>query len=131
MVLLIHTAPFSYEDGADFTSFTGRQLTISENGTGCVSVQVRDDSTTEAPEQFFVTLSAPFGSGITIQQPSQATVTILDDDGMYKNSNLLHGIFSDLTYFLHLTYHMNKWMQSQFLGLHEQNTQLLKVAVCL
>ena len=79
MVLLIHAAnPF----GGDFVGFTGRQVAISENGTGCVSVQVRDDSITEGPEQFFVTLSAPF-SGIIIQQPSTATVTILDDgDGM-------------------------------------------------
>ena len=80
MVLLIHAAnPF----GGDFFGFTGRQVAISENGTGCVSVQVRDDSITEGPEQFFVTLSASFGSAIIIQQPSRATVTILDDgDGM-------------------------------------------------
>ena len=76
-----------FRDG-DFFGFTERQVTISKNGTVCVSVQVRDDSITEGPEQFFVNLSAPFGSGIIIQQPSRATVTIVDDDGMNKSFNL-------------------------------------------
>ena len=48
-----------------------------------MDIQVRDDNIAEDPEQFFVTLSVPFGTrGVTIQQP-RATVTILDDgDGM-------------------------------------------------
>ena len=47
-----------------------------------MDIDIRDDSVAEGPEQFFVSLVGS-GSQITIQSPSTATVTIIDDgDGM-------------------------------------------------
>ena len=68
----------------DFNNITDAEVRISDNRTGCIDIQIRDDSIAEGPEQFFVALSVPFGTrGITIQPNSTATVTILDDgDGL-------------------------------------------------
>ena len=65
--------------------FINKEVSISENGTGCVDIQARDDDIMEGPEQFFVTLSVPFGTSGIVIRPNRATVTILDDgDGMCK-----------------------------------------------
>ena len=74
---------------SDFTTLD-REVSISEDGTGCVDIEVIDDNIIESPEQFFVNLTVPFRTtGIIIQPNTTATVTILDDDGMYMhNSNL-------------------------------------------
>ena len=58
-----------------------------------MDIQARDDNIAEGPEQFFVTLSVPFGTrGVTIRRP-RATVTILDDgDGMCENGGNISNI---------------------------------------
>ena len=57
-----------------------------------MDIEVIDNDITEGPEQFFVSLSVPFRTTKIIIEPnSTATVTILDDDGMYKTQTcLLH-----------------------------------------
>ena len=71
------------DNGIDYTALD-REVSISQNGTGCVDIEVRDDDIGEGPEQFFVTLSAS-ETGIIIQPNSTATVTILDDEeGIHK-----------------------------------------------
>ena len=68
-------------DDGDYTTLS-RDVNISNNGTGCVDIEARDDDLAEGPEQFFVTISTS-ESGIIIQQ-NRATVTILDDEeGVY------------------------------------------------
>ena len=70
-----------------------------------MDIEVIDNDITEGPEQFFVSLSAPFGAtGIIIQPNSTATVTILDDDGMYKTQTCLFHMYVFLNYMPHFNW---------------------------
>lgn len=83
-----------FRQSGDYNTTLNREVRISENGTGCVDIEVVDDDITEGPEQFLVDISLPSGTimGILIQPNSTATVTILDDDGMYRTQTCIHQI---------------------------------------
>ena len=50
----------------------------------CVSIPITSDSTHEPPEDFIVDLETPHN--VEKGEPSMATVTIIDDDGMAIHS---------------------------------------------
>ena len=59
-------------------TFTGDQE------VACVSIPITNDSTHEPPEDFIVDLETPHN--VEKGEPSMATVTIIDDDGMAIHS---------------------------------------------
>ena len=100
-VVLLTTEPlgrdtyfsFSTQDGTavniDFDRVVGSVVIFNEgasNGaTKQISVSIIDDSRTESTESFTVTLSSTNGGGLVPTTPSTATVSIIDNDSMYKN----------------------------------------------
>jgi hypothetical protein len=82
------TADGSALAGADYTTTTG-QLTWSngEGGSKTITVAIHNDQVREGSESFTVILSNP--SGATLGSPSNATVTINDDEGRFPIEILL------------------------------------------
>lgn len=64
--------------GSDYMALSGTVDITDGNTTGTITVTPVDDSETESNETVIVSLSS--GVGYTVGSPSQATVTITDDD---------------------------------------------------
>jgi len=65
--------------GSDYVEASGNLLFADRETTKTIRLTIINNSTVEANETFQVVLSAPTG-GATLGVPSQATVTIVDDD---------------------------------------------------
>lgn len=66
--------------GSDYTGVSGGTISFADGeATKTIRVSIINDSNVEINEAFQVALSAPTG-GATLGNPSQATVTIVDDD---------------------------------------------------
>lgn len=66
---------------SDFTPLTGIVTFTAGTTRQAINVPLNDDTATEAPETFLVTLSNPFR--VTLTSPYTTTVTISDDDGAH------------------------------------------------
>jgi subtilisin family serine protease len=66
--------------GSDYTATSGTLNFPVGLFSATFTVPITQDATSEPHESFFVTLSNPSGSGVLLGTPSQATVTIHDDD---------------------------------------------------
>ena len=70
-------------DGSDYVGWSNVLLTFNANTTSIVvSVNLTDDSVYEGKEDFSGTLTLVSDSPRVIVHPSNAVVTILDDEGM-------------------------------------------------
>ncbi len=70
-------------DGADFTGSSGTLVFLEGETSKQIVIPIAQDAEDEADETISVTLSNPF-LGTTIEGPSTATITILDDDPLGK-----------------------------------------------
>ena len=66
--------------GTDYNAGSGTVTFAAGATTATISLTIRGDRTAEPDETFVVTLSSPTG-GLALGSPSQATVTIVNDDG--------------------------------------------------
>ena len=70
--------------GSDFNLPPGSvSFSDGESGSKAVSVNIVDNSESEAPETVVISLNTPTG-GANIGAPGSTTLTILDDDGFYS-----------------------------------------------
>ena len=65
------------------------------------NVSITDDNVLEDDENFLLTIdTSSLPNNVTVDNPSQATVTIVDNDGMYISSNITNIVDK------HLSLHM-------------------------
>lgn len=76
------STPISATPGADYTEVSGAvEWADGDETPKTIVIPIRDDVLSEDQEQFRLTLFSPAG-GAVLGQPSVATVTILDNEGM-------------------------------------------------
>ena len=66
--------------GQDYHISVTELVFLPEETVKLVTIVTHDDDTTENLERLIVSLSAP--TGVTLGSPSEAVLTILDNDGM-------------------------------------------------